>query len=82
MNTDISGVGVRVSFYLQTMFLSEHKQMEVLPYDFLSDLLFSLSLREIPRASWNNRSALHADRHDHGRGRLVSDFRIKVRAWN
>jgi hypothetical protein len=51
MNTDISGVGVRVSFYLQTMFLSEHKQMEVLPYDFLSDLLFSLSLREIPRAS-------------------------------
>jgi hypothetical protein len=51
MNADISGIGIRISFYLQTMFLSEHQQMEVLPHNLPSDLLFSLSLREVPRAS-------------------------------
>jgi hypothetical protein len=50
MNTDISGIGVRISFYLQTIFLGEQLRVEILPRNFPSNILFSLSLRKVPRA--------------------------------
>jgi hypothetical protein len=79
LNQDIAGTGVRISFYLQTLFLGEHR-LTTLPVDF--SLHLSLSVREIAQYRGNQWLLVHPDRDEYCHGGFCPHLGITTQHRN
>ena len=80
MNTDISGIGVRISFYLQTIFLGEF----VCPTYALASThaVYSLSICKVRITTRIHRIFIYSHCNEHGHVGHFLDFGIKAKTGN
>jgi hypothetical protein len=78
MNTDVSGIGVRISFYLQILFLGQWCGIK---YTFQTDnFLTSLSVGTIGFTRRDCWLSVHSHRNKYGHGCRCADFRIETKS--